>query len=328
LKSFSLILNALKITAAAVLAAALAAFCHLDFSVSAGIIAILSIQPTKKETLWTAASRFAAFVCAVGIAFLCFSLLGYNLPAFGVYLFFFIGLCLRFGWNSAMAMDSVLITHFLTTQDFSLSMAVNEFLLFVIGVSAGILVNLSLRKDTRGIERLKADTDNQIRKILSRMSERVLTNDLTDYNGDCFQELWDDLGRARNLAETNFGNALSGTDVVYDKEYLSMRTDQCHVLYEMYKEVRHLNTTPVQAQKISSFLRKVSEEYDQNNTVEGLLKDLKILDDGMKQEPMPQSRAEFEDRARLFSLIGLLEEFLRIKNEFAMKYPNPDLSIR
>ena len=88
--------------------AILAAFSlHLEFAVSAGIVAILSIQPTKKETLQTAVGRFLAFLCALVIAYVCFLFMGFSVAAYGVYLFFYIMVCLRFGWNSAMAMDSV-----------------------------------------------------------------------------------------------------------------------------------------------------------------------------------------------------------------------------
>lgn len=42
----------------------------------------------------------------------------------------------------------------------------------------------------------------------------------------------------------------------------------------------------------------------------------------MKEEPLPLERIEFEDRARLFALIRLLEEFLNIKKEFMKEYSN------
>ena len=46
------------------------------------------------------------------------------------------------------------------------------------------------------------------------------------------------------------------------------------------------------------------------------------LDREMKEEPLPLERIEFEDRARLFALIRLLEEFLNIKKEFMKEYSN------
>lgn len=260
-----------------------------------------------------------AFICALVIAFVCFRVMGFRVVAFGVYLFFFVLMCLKFKWNSAMAMDSVLITHFLSVGRMDLPMIFNELLIFLLGVSAGIIANMHLKKDRAAIEELKDQTDNQMKKILFRMSERILAEDMTDYNGECFDVLSDYLRQAKNMADVNYQNQLKKDDV-FDVEYLKMREKQCQILHEMYKNVRRIKTTPVQAEKISGFLKTVSEEYHKDNTVEALLLKFHELDDGMKNEPLPEKRSEFEDRAQLFSLLRLLEEFLLVKAEFADRY--------
>ncbi|MBQ1592824.1 MAG: aromatic acid exporter family protein, partial [Treponema sp.] len=63
-----LLFRSVKIIAAAVLAILVAQALGLDFAVSAGIVAILSVQPTKKETLRTALARFLAFAVALAIS--------------------------------------------------------------------------------------------------------------------------------------------------------------------------------------------------------------------------------------------------------------------
>lgn len=317
--SRTVVINTVKIVMASVIAILLAQFLQLQFAVSAGIIAILSVQPTKKETVKTALGRFLAFLCALVISFICFGIIGFNVAAFSVYLLVFIFVCLCFRWNSAMAMDSVLISHFLSVGQMDWGMVGNEVLLFVIGVGAGIAANLHLHKDVRQMEVLRLNMDNQIKKILSRMSERVLTQDNSDYNGDCFIVLSEELGEAQDMAEQNFKNQFSDGDV-FDVEYVRMRQSQCQCLFEMYKNVRKLKTTPVQAQVISDFLNQISEEYHKENTVDGLLSRFYEIDNNMKKEPLPVERGEFEDRAMLFSLLRHLEEFLLIKKNFADQY--------
>lgn len=315
----NILFNTIKITAASMIAILAAFALQLDFAISAGIIAILSIQPTKKETMKTALGRFLAFLCALVIAYVCFMAIGFNVTAFGVYLFLFILICLKFKWNSAMAMDSVLITHFLSVGSMNMEMIINELLIFILGVSAGIIANIHLKKDIVTIEELKNLTDNQIKKILLRMSERILTEDISDYNGECFDVLYGYLRQAKSIADINYQNQFKKDDI-FDMEYLKMREKQCQILYEMYKNVRRIKTTPVQAEKISSFLKMVSEEYHKDNTAGELLLKFHELDDGMKREPLPVKRSEFEDRAQLFSLLRLLEEFLEIKGEFAEQF--------
>ena len=77
-----LLFRSVKIIAAAVLAILVAQALGLDFAVSAGIVAILSVQPTKKETLRTALARFLAFAVALVISLALFNLLGFTLPVF------------------------------------------------------------------------------------------------------------------------------------------------------------------------------------------------------------------------------------------------------
>ena len=183
------IITGIKITAAAVIALAIAELAGLEFSVSAGIVAILSVLPTKKETVRTAIDRFVAFAVALIIAALCYGFIGFNLTAFSIYLLIFIIYCRIFGFYSAMAMDSVLISHFLSTGNMDLNSILNEVLLFIIGTMMGIIVNLTLRKNKKKTDELTLKTDEQIKHILIRASERVTDTDLTNYDGSCLVTL-------------------------------------------------------------------------------------------------------------------------------------------
>lgn len=308
------IINTLKIVAAAVVAILLASLLKLDFAVSAGIVAILSVAPTKKETFKTALGRFLAFIFAIAIAFICFNVGGFNVYSFFVYLVVFILICQAFGWLSAMAMDSVLISHFLTLGNMSWGSVCNEVLLFIIGVTLGIIVNLHLHKNVEKIESLKDSLDDQIKHILLRMSERVIDSNLDGYDGSCFEKLWDSLEKAEKVADKNYMNEIKSDET--DKTYINMRRNQIAVLYEMYKKCRGLKASPDTAKAISDFLRKVSQEYSRDNTVETLLLELDVLRKSMKEYDLPEDRVEFEDRAKLYAMLQSLKEFLEIKREF------------
>ena len=290
------ILNTCKIGLAAILAILLAQVLQLTFAVSAGIVAILSVAPTKKETIGTAIGRFFAFLVALVIAFGCFELIGYGTEAFFLYLILFIFVCQCFGWNHAMAMDSVLISHFLSFQTMNVKTVGNEVLIFIIGVGFGILANLALH----------------------RMSERILNQNLADYDGSCFVKMEASLQRAKNIARENFMNQFGSSDR-WDIEYIAMRERQIHVLSNMYQCVSTLHTRPITAKRISDFLEKMSCTYHRDNSVEELLEDFDRIDEEMKKSPLPVKREEFEDRAQLYTLMRQIEEFLLIKNEFAKK---------
>lgn len=307
--------NTGKVAGAAILAIWIAQCLHLEFALSAGIVAILAIQPTKKETIRTAAGRLLAFGGALAIAFVCFRILGYGPEGFFLYLVFFILLCQWFRWYPAMAMDSVLISHFLTFSDMGPEEVANEAGIFFIGTGIGIAVNLHLHKNAGYMEQLRTETDEQIKRALRRMSERILDQELTGYDGTCFQEMERSVRKAKNIAETNFLNQFGNKDTA-DMEYISMRQQQIHILYEMYKRVRDIRTKPVTAQAISRFLERMSEVYDRENSGKGLLEEFYRMEEGMKSVPLPLERTEFEDRAQLYTLLRYVEEFILIKREF------------
>lgn len=308
------IITGLKITAAAIAAYLTADIIGLEFSVSAGIVAILSVLPTKKETVRTALDRFLAFATALIIAALCYGVIGFNLPAFCVYLLVFILFCRLFGFYSAMAMDSVLISHFLTTGKMDLNTILNEIILFLIGTMMGVIVNLTLKKNKKKTDELTNKTDEQIKHILIRASERVMDTELKDYDGSCLDKLAGYLKKAEKQALTDYKNDLIDPDD-NDIRYIDMRKKQAEILSEIYRNVSEIKTTPDTAKIISDFLVKTASEYTRDNDVSSLLKECESINSGFKEMPLPQGREEFEDRARLFVLMRSIEDFLKIKKE-------------
>lgn len=314
-----LMLNAVKMILAAVSAIVLAEMLELQHSISTGIVAILTIQPTKKETIETALGRFCAFIVSLGIAYICFSLLEFRIIGFFAYLAIYIMLCQFLHWQYAMTMNAVLISHFVVYGNMNAATVINELLIFVIGVGTGILANLHLRKKVDFIETLKREADEQMIEILHRMSERIINVDMTDYNADCFMDLRKHIRKAKNLAEENYLNQFNKDDR-YDIEYIMMRDRQCHVLYEMYKNVRKLNSQPATAREISHFLQAMANEFHRDNDGLRLMKQFREMDIYMKSRPLPMERKEFENRARLFVLMRNIEEFIQIKMDFAQNH--------
>lgn len=303
------LINSIKIISAAIVAIVVASLLKLEFAISAGIVAILTIQPTKKETVKIAVGRLCAFAVALVLAYVCFLLLDFTVVAFFLYLFAYIFVCQIFSWNSAMAMNSVLISHFITVGSMDRVAIGNELAIFIIGVGCGIVANLHLRKRVDYIEKLKKETDEQMIRILSRMSERIINKDISDYNGECFNILRNSIREAKNVAEENYNNQF-GLEDTADIEYIAMREKQGQVLYEMYKSIRNMDTTPHTAAKLSEFLKKMVDEFHNGNLHESLQEDFDDMDKYMKSQPLPVEREEFEDRARLFSLMRSIEEFI------------------
>lgn len=309
------IVKAFKIALAAVLSILTANLLGLRYAVTAGIITVLSIQNTKRETLKTARNRALAFLCALILAFLCYSLLGFCVGAFIVYLFFFALLCLSAGWGEAIAMDSVLISHFLTEQAFGVEMLANELLLFLVGTFFGILINLHLRKKEGEFDRLSRQVDEEIKGIVHRMSENIRREDKSGYNSDCFMRLEDRIRLAKECALRNWNNTL-WSRTSYELDYIRMRENQSRVLRNIYDSIVQIRMLPVQTMQVAAFFEEIEAQYHRDNDVGQLLDTLEKMLADMKSAKLPASREEFEARALLFYTLMQLKEFLRLKNRF------------
>lgn len=311
---------------AAVLAIALAGELGLQYSTTAGIITILSIQGTKLETLKTAGKRALAFLCALALAGLCYGLMGYSVWAFGVYLFLFVLLCLVMRWQEAIAMDSVLVSHFLS-QGVFFPLLGNEVLLFIVGTGFGILVNLHLRSRREQFTLASDRADRQIKGILGDMARWLAQeNESAGAGGNAvscpigcgenyFDLLREALGQAEACAVANYGNAPFSRDT-YELDYVRMRQQQTVILQAVYDNIRGITYLPRQAGQVAELLKRIQQEYHRYNNVEGLLSQLQALLADMQTQELPQSREEFEARAVLFYILKQLEELLEVKKRF------------
>ncbi|MDU4752902.1 MAG: aromatic acid exporter family protein, partial [Clostridium butyricum] len=79
-----------KMALSATIAILIANYMKLNFGVTAGIIAILSIQDTKREALLISLKRIVACFIAIIFSFVLYVVLGSNAIIFGIFLIMYI----------------------------------------------------------------------------------------------------------------------------------------------------------------------------------------------------------------------------------------------
>ena len=304
----TLLLTGLKAAGSAAVAITIASLLNLQFSATAGIIAILSLMGTKRETLTVALGRLMAYAAALLIAFVCFSLLGDGLLAFGVYLFVFAALCYACSWGYATAMISVLISHFMGTGGMTWAQVGNESLLFLIGTSCGILTNLHLHPDEERLDALLRQADEQMRTALQSLADAADAE-------KCLCPLGETLRQADECAAKNAGNSLTAAPT-REMHYIAMRRQQRRILLQVMQDARKVQGHPPQEAEVRALIRRISAEYDRENDCASLLSALHDLLAEMQRQPLPATRGEFEDRALLYAVLRRMEDFLLLKREF------------
>ena len=149
----------------------------LLYSPSAGIITLLTLQNTKKETIVIAVKRILSFILATVIAFLSFETMGYHSIAFGVFVFLFVAMCILFRLKDGISMNAVLMTHFLVEKRFDFPLIRNEVGILMIGMVIGIMLNLIMPKNRARIRKEQMALEDEFRNLLHELKDSLANKD-------------------------------------------------------------------------------------------------------------------------------------------------------
>ena len=167
----------IKLMLATCLAAWLAKTLGLAYSVSAGIIALLSVTDTRRSTVKLARDRFLSTILALAIGSLAFRFLGFNLGALALYIAIYVPLAFQLGWEIGITPSTVLVSHLLLEKYTSWSLLINELALFLIGTGFALLANLYMPSRQEEINSYHEQVEEQLKKILLRFEYFLKSGD-------------------------------------------------------------------------------------------------------------------------------------------------------
>lgn len=167
-------LRIFKIAAAASAGSFLAMMLRLATPTSAGIIAILSLQNTRRETFSLVVKRILSFFPAMAVALTVFSLMGYRIFSIFIYLVLFAAICELFSLQNTLVSNTVLVLHLFTAQSAHPSLLLNELLLLLIGTACGILMNLYMPGNSARIRQAQARSEQIFRETFHRIAQDLV----------------------------------------------------------------------------------------------------------------------------------------------------------
>ena len=308
----------IKYVTGSVAAVLLAAGLQLQFAYAAGIITLLTIQDTKKETVRVTVKRMIIFFIMTILSAMIFPLAGYHVWAFGIVLIPYLLCCMALDMKEAIAPIAVLCTHYISAQSCSATMIINEFLVLIIGAGIGTLWNLFMPDGKRHLIVYQRIVDDKIVNILKRMALYIEREDKSDYTGSCFDELDAMLADLKKEALRYMNNHLITEDDYY-YEYMLMRARQCNILKRIYADIIRLTATPEQGKKLADFIQKTADEFTEQNDVSTLLSELEKLHSDYERQELPVTRQEFENRSMLYHILEDMKSFLEIKRKFIVE---------
>lgn len=324
----TLTMRTIKIALATVISIWLADLFQLESSLSAGIIAILSVLDTKKASVGTAVERFLSTLLALSIAAVLFFFFGYGVAIFGVYLLLYVPLAYRFGLQSGIAPCSVLVTHLMLAESVAASLLLNEVLLMAIGAGVAIMFNLYMPNQEEELEQRLENIEDEMKNVLKSFDASLTEGERPEEMTETFNRLETKLNQAQRLALQEYDNQLFQKSDYYVRYFL-MRQEQSTLLQQMSQNLTHIQITTRESKILGGLFYLTADQLHELNTGEYLLRDVELLHDHFRESSLPQSREEFESRAILFQLMLDFKQFLLIKRKFALEVQTtPSLAMK
>ncbi|MBO1307635.1 aromatic acid exporter family protein [Enterococcus sp. 669A] len=308
-------LRTIKTAIAAPIALMLANMLGLESATAAAIITVLSVTNTKRSTAKTAVNRVVSLTLATAIAALFFSLFGFTAFAFGLYLLLFIPLSVQMKIGEGISVSSVLITHYLASESLAPSLILNEYLLMIIGVGCALVANLYMPNTEKKIKEDQQVVEVMMKKLLSKMSDSL--NQITSEEvliEEC-QSLAQFIKQAQKRALQFEENRL-WSPISYYFEYFAMRRLQVKNMSDMLQVLIQLDATESEAQELHELFDFTAETLAEDNDGQEILRKIEETYQRYREKELPENRQAFENRAMLFHLFQLFQDFIEIKAGF------------
>ncbi|MGL4736160.1 MAG: aromatic acid exporter family protein [Cellulosilyticaceae bacterium] len=305
----------LKTGIGAALAMIIAKLIGLMYWPSAGIITILSIQATKRQSVELAMRRIVATVIALIVAAGLFVTLGYSPVVFGIYLLIFIPIAARFELADGIVMASVLVTHLMGEGMVGGAIMANEMGLVAVGVGVALVLNLYMPSIEGELAQCRQRIEGAMYELFCALSSSLRAQAVPIGEEQLFRALEHQVIDAQGKAYKYANNYLFATASPYEK-YFGMRARQLQIMSYMREHYSRLSMTYQETEIVADFALKVASSIKGEVTAKQLLEELGELRTYFKQSPLPKTREEFENRAMLYQFLNDLEHFLEIKRAF------------
>ncbi|MGC5325980.1 aromatic acid exporter family protein [Brevibacillus sp. SYSU BS000544] len=286
----------------------------LEFYASAGILTILCIQVTRKQSLRVSFERFGA--CLLGILFsaVFFEGLGYSPLTLMLMMFVYIPVVVRLHLKEGFVTSSVIILHLFTLKQVNVDIVLNELAIIGIGIGVALLANLYMPKADKELTELQEKIEQNFATILREYSIYLRAGE-SMWDGKEMIETSDLLHRAKSLALQDVENQFLRQEN-YFYHYFDMRDKQFTLLERILPFVSALNQQIPQGEQMADFLERLSKNVHPGNTAHFYLDKLHVMRDQIRKSPLPLTREEFETRASLYYLLNEIERYLLIKYQY------------
>ena len=314
MKKFSIGYRTLKTALGAAIAIAVAQFFDLQFYTAAGILTILSVQPTKKKSLHAVYTRVVASIVGMILAYVFFEIFGYHAIVFGIMLLLFIPTIVSLGVSEGFVSSAVIMMHIYSQANFTVDLLYNELALMAIGYSAGLVVNIYMPDIQAELDWYRRELESLYTKIFSEIAKYLKEGDML-WDGHELVKAVEILNKAKALAFQDVENHLTRKENLY-YVYFDMREQQLEIIERVLPKITALPVIVQQSNLVAVFMEELSENVHSGNTASHFREKLVEVKEEFAKMPLPNDHQTFLAMAALYQFIEEMDAYLAIKQSF------------
>lgn len=303
-------IRVIKTALAATVAVYLAWLMGLDFYPSAGILAILSVETTRKKNVQSAFQRLMASFVGIAIAAILFETLGYHVIVLGLFIVIAFPLMAVVYLRDGIVTGCVIVFHIFEIQDINGASLLNESLLLLIGIGTATAINLIyMPREDKQMREYKRDIEDHFNIMFIKISEYLREGD-SDWNGAEILKADQVIGKGLALSIRDADNKLfvGGSDKWF--AYFNMRKEQMESIKHMLNLVAQVQSSLPQGMMLSELFILLGEDIKEDYYTGNTERHLDQLERFFRSIPLPQTRQEFEDRSSLLQLMFEMKRYL------------------
>ncbi|MED4959138.1 aromatic acid exporter family protein [Paenibacillus macerans] len=309
-----------KTAIATLLAILIAEFTGVDGALSAGLLAILGVDVTRKRSLVTISARFFASILGLVLAFILFYVLGFHIWVLAIYILIAFPLIAKARFKEGIVTSSVVVFRVFGGEEVSWHVMLSQVELLIIGLGSALLVNfLYMPKPEEKLMEIRRQVDGRFSVIF-----RQIAASLRDP-----YHLWDgkELTEAAKLVDEGLSAARRAVEnqMIFPNEawtvYFYMRKQQLDRIEGMLELISQVYQRMPQGEIAALLFDRLSIDVSQEEYTGITERMLAELEQQFKTMELPSTREEFEIRSAILQLCRELSLYLEVSKKSKAPLP-------
>lgn len=314
----------IKTALAVIVSIFLAQTLGLQSPLSAGLLAVLGVDVTKKRGLQTSFQRIAASIVGLFFGAGLFWVLGFHVWVIGVFILVLYPILSRLKLKEGIVTGSVVMFHVFASNRVSAELLLNEIALLLVGLGTATLINIGyMPREDKLLQEYKQRVEQLFSQIFLELSHHLRDNGYI-WSGAELLEADDTIRKAIQAAQrANENNLFAGGPNW--SVYFYMRERQLDAIQRMVQLVARIYQTLPHGELLALVFDGLTEDVKVAHYTGRSEKKLNEMEQQFRYMPLPATREEFEVRAALLQLVEELKVYLSVAKKEKRPVEEPEL---